>query len=302
MALAASAVVLMLLATALAFVPGRAPAALRAAAFPPLVLGCVVLLPCAAWHFGRAVPGAGDDLSGVAVMSAFGGEIAAARAAGGAAGGALAPLLARTEVVLLATSAEEAGLRGAKRFVAAHAAELAALPTAAIFLESTHDAAWLSVIAAELFTRARHAPSLVALAAAAAANASSPAPLRVVTLPFGATDASAFTAAGVAACVLQAVDVRTIPRQYHTRGDTLDTVAPDALAMQLSVVLNMAAAIGRGESAGAPQGMHDGGGGGGRDAAEAVPAAAEAEAEAEAEAQAEAGAKVEEAAGAHTEL
>ena len=254
---------LMLAATASAFLPGAAPAALRRVAYRPLALGAFIMAPCAFWHFGSPVPGAGDDLSGVAVMSAFGGQVAAARAAdaGDARYAALAPLLARTEVVLLATSSEEAGLRGAKRFVAAHAAELAALPTAALFLESTHDAAWLSAISDEIFTRAHHNPSLLQLAAEAAAAAGAPRPLHLVKLPFGATDGSAFTTAGVASAVLQAVDVRTIPPQYHTRLDVLATVAPSALEVQLGTVINLAAAVGRGEWDGAPEELRAAGGG-----------------------------------------
>jgi Zn-dependent M28 family amino/carboxypeptidase len=107
------------------------------------------MLPCAFWHFGAVVPGAGDDLSGIAVMHAFGGIAASARLAGGSgglAGDSLKALLQRSEVVLLATSGEEAGLRGAKRFVERHAAALAAVPTAAVVLESTHEAEFLSCV------------------------------------------------------------------------------------------------------------------------------------------------------------
>ena len=205
--------------------------------------------------FARRVPGAGDDLSGIAVLHAFGGAAAAARAAGGAgglAGESLRALLARTEVVLLATSGEEAGLRGAKRYVERHAASLAAVPTAAVVLESTHDEAFLSVIRAEAFTRAIHDASLCNAAAAEALRLNASRPLRSVVLPLGATDGSAFTAAGVATAVLQAVDVRTLPPEYHTRRDVLSSVRPQALQAQLARLLRRAAAVGRGEWDGAP--------------------------------------------------
>ena len=264
---AAVAQVLMLLMTALALVPPSLPQlharalSARSRARPLLLLALPVMLLCAFWHVGAVVPGAGDDLSGVAVMHAFGGIAAAARAGGGAgglAGDALRPLLARTEVVLLATSGEEAGLRGAKRYVELHAAELAATPTAAVVLESTHDAAFLSVIRAEAFTRAVHDASLCNAAAAAALALNASRPLRSVVLPLGATDGSAFTRAGVAAAVLQAVDVRTLPPEYHTRRDVLSSVRPDALQAQLALLLRLAAAVGRGEWDGAPPTLRTG--------------------------------------------
>ena len=253
--------VLMLLMTSLAFVPPSLPqlharvALARTRARPLLLAALPVMLACAFWHSGNVVPGAGDDLSGIAVLNAFGGVAAAARAGGGAgglAGDALRPLLARTEIVLLATSGEEAGLRGAKRFVELHAAEFAATPTAAVVLESTHDEAFLSVIRAEAFTRAVHDASLCNAAAAAATALNASRPLRSVVLPLGATDGSAFTRAGVAAAVLQAVDVRTLPPEYHTRRDVLASVRPQALQAQLALLLRLAAAVGRGEWDGAP--------------------------------------------------
>ena len=158
----------------------------------------------------------------------------------------LQPLLASTEVVLLATSGEEAGLRGSKRFVAAHAAEHASLPTAVLALESTHDAQWLSVIDAEPWPGAVHDPALRSVVVAAARQAGLPA-LKTLTLPLGGTDGSAFTRGGVAAAVLNAVDARSLPPQYHTRRDVLASVQPEALRAQLALVLHTAAAVGRGE-------------------------------------------------------
>jgi len=240
----------MLLCTAVgACLAPRFPAArrLHAAAFHPLALGSLLLLPSAAWHSGRVVPGAGDNLSGVAVLHAFAGQLAAATAAPDAPRYArLRPLLASTELVLLATSAEEAGLRGAKRYVAMHSAAHAALPTAVLVLEDTHDAAHVSVIAHEPSPGARHDPGLVRLALAAAARTGL-AGVRAVSLPIGGTDAAAFSRAGVAAVALTAVDLSRLPPQYHTRLDQLRTVQPEALSKQLRLVLSMAEAVGRGE-------------------------------------------------------
>lgn len=255
---------LMLLSTVLALLPFAPATAMAAALRPVLKLGTLAMLPCAFWHFGRPVPGAGDNLSGVAILGAFGGLVGEARApasgagrsgrAGLAEGGwaaALGPLADSTELLLLATSSEEAGLRGAKRFVARHAADLAALPTAVLVLEYTAHPQHLSVIAAETFPGAVHDASLVRLAQRAAATALNIS-LPTLRLPLGATDAAAFTAAGVAAVTLQGVDVGRLPREYHTRYDVLASVEPEALERQLALLLHCAAGIGRGDWAGAP--------------------------------------------------
>ena len=254
MTLALVLMFVMPLSTLLAFVAGATAQRLRKRMYTLLLLASVLVLPCALWQTGRVVPGAGDDLSGVAVMHAFGGELAAAAKAVGNSPGPhlgqyayLVPLLDTTEVVLLATSGEEAGLRGAKRYCTEHAADFKALPTAALVLESTHDVEHLSVISAEPWPGAYHDPALVALAGSAGASAGLAKPLKVVSLPLGGTDGTAFTRAGVATAVLNAVDVTVLPLQYHTRLDTLDSVQPEALEAQLKVVLHTAAAFGRGE-------------------------------------------------------
>jgi Zn-dependent M28 family amino/carboxypeptidase len=74
----------------------------------------------------------------------------------------------QTEVVLLAMSAEEAGLRGAKRYAARHKDELFSLPTYAIFLDGIYDEKYLTAFRRELWCGAKMDPYLVDLAQEAA--------------------------------------------------------------------------------------------------------------------------------------
>ena len=73
-------------------------------------------------------------------------------------------------LVLLATSSEEAGLRGAKRYASAHAGELAATPSFGLFVDGVYDERFLTVVYRELFTGVHHDARLVQLAKDVAAG------------------------------------------------------------------------------------------------------------------------------------
>jgi len=207
-------------------------------AFDVIGFVCIALYPFVGlnlfFHTYTVVPGAMDDLAGIAVVA---GVAKAFAAAGDDAG----PALEHTEVRLLATSSEEAGLRGAKRYVHAHRAELAALPAYGIFVDGVCDERFLTVVNRELFTGARHDPRLVRLAKDVARNHGWP--IRDYAIPLGGTDAAAFSLAGVPSVCLLCQDTRRLPRNYHTRFDTLEYVRAESLAVMLQVVLDMVRSI-----------------------------------------------------------
>jgi len=191
------------------------------------------------FHTYSVVPGAMDDLAGIGVVDGVGMALTDATRDG-------QPLLQRTEVVLLAASSEEAGLRGAKRYVSAHAAELAALPSYGLFVDGVYDERFLTVVTRELSMGARHDPWLVQLAKDAAARNGWPIAARA--LPVGATDACAFSTAGVASVCLLCQDTTRLVPNYHTRFDTLDHVRPESLAVTLQMLIDMLRAIDERES------------------------------------------------------
>jgi Zn-dependent M28 family amino/carboxypeptidase len=194
------------------------------AAFSPAVAPFLFFLS------DKAVPGAMDDMAGIAVLAATGINLHESRISGG-----FYP--ENTEVVLLATSSEEAGLRGAKRYVKRHLAELKRTPTYGIFLESTADERHLTVATGELFTGAKHDRDLVEMARKAAASHGSP--IKAKPIPLGATDATAFSKKGVRSiCLLSQATSRLAPN-YHTREDTPEHVRPEALSVTLQMVIEM---------------------------------------------------------------
>ena len=178
----------------------------------------------------RSVPGAMDDMTGIAILDATGRHLHESRS-----DGAFFP--ENTEVVLLATSSEEAGLRGAKRYAKRHLAELNKLPTYGIFLESTADERHLTVATGEVFTGAKHDRGLVDMARKAAVGHNWP--IKSKPIPLGATDAVAFSKEGIRATCLLSQDTTRLVPNYHTREDTPEHVRPEALSVTLQLVLEM---------------------------------------------------------------
>lgn len=164
--------------------------------------------------FGRAVPGASDNLSGA--LAAL--ELARHFAQDGT-------RLAHTELVALVTGAEEAGLRGAKAFVRAHAAELGGTGVETLFLglETLAEPDALAVAHRELNGLVRCDERAVALVCRAA-RAVRAAPLPRQAVYCGATDAAALAQAGVAAVTLEGMSPGPA-NYYHTRRDTVDRMS-----------------------------------------------------------------------------
>jgi hypothetical protein len=203
---------------------------------------CMALYPFAAmnffFHAYMAVPGAMDDLAGISIL------VGLAKALSEESGGGLR----HTEVVLLASSSEEAGLRGAKRYVERHGNELRALPSHGIFVDSVYDERLVTILTSELFTSVRHDPRLIALAKDAATKRGIQ--TRETALLLGATDASAFGGAGLSSVCLIAQDTTRLVPNYHTRLDVIDYVRPEALAVIMQLVLDMLERIDAGELGG----------------------------------------------------
>ncbi len=194
---------------------------------------CMALYPLAGlnffFHVYMAVPGAMDDLAGISVLVGLATALKEAERADGG--------LQQTEVVLLATSSEEAGLRGAKRYVEQHREELRGLKSHGIFVDSIYDERLLTVLTSEPFTGARHDGYLIKLAREEAARHGQPIHETVLTL--GATDASAFAVEGLSSVCIIAQDTTRLVPNYHTRLDVIEHVRPESLSAVMQLALDM---------------------------------------------------------------
>jgi acetylornithine deacetylase/succinyl-diaminopimelate desuccinylase-like protein len=196
-------------------------------------VGSLPLVLCLLFFRSKTpVPGAMDDLAGVAVLIGLGELIAHGEG------------LDSTEVVLLGSSSEEAGLRGAMHWAETHRKENADIPSYAIVVDNIYDERYLCVVERELLPGTRHDKNLVELAHRVAHERNLK--IKSVVIPFGASDATAFTRNGVRATSLLAQDTSKLVFNYHTRHDTLDNVRPVSLSVTLQVVRDMIAALDRG--------------------------------------------------------
>ncbi|MEW6202180.1 MAG: DUF4910 domain-containing protein [bacterium] len=194
------------------------------AAFSPFILSFMF------FHTYKPVPGAMDDMSGVAVMTGLGKSLSDAKGNNGV-------FPENTEVVLVGMACEEAGLRGAKRYIAKHINELKSIPTYGLFLDGIYDERHLTVITREIFNGARHNPELIKMAvdAAAARNRH----IKKAPIPLGASDASAFSLAGIPSVCILCQDSSRLAPNYHTRYDTIHYIRPESLAVSLQLIIDM---------------------------------------------------------------
>lgn len=171
----------------------------------------------------RSVPGASDNLSGCYVAI---GALKVLAEAG--------VEFENTELVVMLSGSEEAGLRGAKAYVKAHKEELLATDTAVIALDTFRDLKDMAVYNRDLNGIVKHDEQVCRLLVEAAKNCGHDLPYSSVYT--GSTDGTAFTQGGIRTSSLAAMDP-TPPRYYHTRLDDYEHLEPEAIKVGLEIVL-----------------------------------------------------------------
>ena len=176
-------------------------------------------------NFRRVSPGANDNLTGVLLSLAL-----------------LRFLrdhniqLEHTELRVLNTGSEEAGLRGARAYAETHRDELLAVPSLYVALDTFSDPGAMKVYDKDRNGTVSHDPASARLLRDAARRAGFELPFG--TIRVGATDAAAFSRAGLRAVALVAMDPAP-PRWYHTRLDTPDRLSPECIEAGLQVVIEL---------------------------------------------------------------
>jgi len=188
---------------------------------------CAPLLLTMLFHNNnRFVEGANDNLTGCYTSMAVAKLL-----------GASDTRLENTELIVLNSGGEEAGLRGAKAFCKAHAEEFKDVETVFIALDTMTEFDFMAIYYTDLTSTIKHDPAVCAMLRQGAKNAGYDVPYAI--LPFGASDAAAAKQAGIRSAAFAAMD-QAPPPYYHTRLDTVDLLDPKTMEACLKIVMETA--------------------------------------------------------------
>lgn len=191
---------------------------------------------CLLWWFvppgegANTVPGAVDNLSAVAVVLGLGKYLKEHPDI----------IPEGTEIRLISFGCEEAGLRGAYRYVARHEDELRRVPSELVNMDGLQAASRVMIFGVEPTTRTVHSREISERLAMAARSEGIETTVfgvdpkdKIAGMFTGGTDAAAFSKAGLQASSFASLAVRDYGNHYHTSRDTPDRIEPGALANAL---------------------------------------------------------------------
>ena len=185
----------------------------------------------------NTVPGAVDNLSAVAIVVAIGKYLSSHKN--------IVPK--NTEIRLVSFGCEEAGLRGAFRYVSAHLSELKKYDAECVNMDAIQSKNNISIIDFEPSTRTKHSDVMVRKLKEAAKNAQikvNEAALggsgkieKIVGQITGGTDATAFSKAGIKALNISAMNLKEMLHFYHQPTDTIDKIEKGSLEEVLKLCI-----------------------------------------------------------------
>ncbi len=171
----------------------------------------------------KSVPGASDNLSGCYVGMA---TIKALAEAG--------IRFENTELVMICSGSEEAGLRGSKAYSKAHEQELKDIPTAVVALDTFRDLETMAVYDRDLSGTLQHHKGVKELVHDACANCGFD--VKYESIYIGGCDAAPFTQRKIPATGFAAMDPAP-PRYYHTRLDNVENLRPEAIEAGINIMI-----------------------------------------------------------------
>jgi aminopeptidase YwaD len=183
------------------------------------------------------VPGAVDNLSAVAIVLAIGKILKKNKEI----------IPNNTEIRLVSFGCEEAGLRGAFRYVDKHIEELKRLDAECINMDAIQSKNNITIINFEPSTRTEHSEIVVEkivkaakssqIEVKASALGGSSTLEKIFGQVTGGTDATAFSKAGIKAANISAMDLNKMLKFYHQPTDTLDKIERGSLERVLKICL-----------------------------------------------------------------
>ncbi len=189
----------------------------QTAGYPGLLFVPFFLLVACTYNPGQVVDGANDDLTGCFMGIAVLREMER-----------LGVVPENTEVGVILTGSEEAGLRGAKAWCKAHKGDYQDAPTCVICFDTIHDPQKLMVNMKDLNGTVASDQELGMLFLQAAEEVSVPCLKGCVPLMGGSTDSAAFTQGGFRSVGITGLSHK-LENYYHTRRDSYDHLNEDGL-------------------------------------------------------------------------
>jgi hypothetical protein len=190
--------------------------------FIPIVLVYIL------FHSYKPVLGAFDNLSGVSIVLGIGKYLNEHK------NEAIFPK--HTKVLLISFAGEESGLRGAKRYVKAHIDEMKKDGTILVNMDGIAKKDTLIILSKEPGIGATHDSKMSKAICDIAVEINSK--TKMAPLPFGATDAAAFSKKGIPAASIGGLNlVEELAPYYHTRFDTPEVIEKDALGQMVEICL-----------------------------------------------------------------
>lgn len=146
--------------------------------------------------------------------------------------------LENTEVVALITDGEEAGLKGTKAWAKNHKAEYTddGVETAVLCVDTLTDLAYFNVYSKDMNSLVKNDKKFSKLVMEAAEEAGVEG-MKYASVFMGASDAAAFSQAGIAATALAAMDPSPAD-YYHNRRDNYDRLVPEAIKTGFNIVIS----------------------------------------------------------------
>jgi aminopeptidase YwaD len=190
--------------------------------FVPIALAYVF------FHSYHPVLGAFDNLSGVAIVLGIGKFLSNNKETD------MFPT--NTRVHLISFAGEESGLRGSKRYIEAHLNDLKTSDTLVVNMDGIAKKEILGIFTRESGIGANHDPNIYEPLYKLAKEVNSSVDL--AKLPFGATDAAAFSKKKISATTIGGLNLSmTLPPYYHTRYDTPEVIEKDALSQVVDICI-----------------------------------------------------------------
>ena len=179
------------------------------------------------FHSYKPVLGAFDNLSGVAILLGIAKYLSENKN-----NNEIFPN--NTRVHLISFAGEEAGLRGAKRYVKTHYNELVSNQTTVVNMDGIAKKDYIVIHNKESGIGVKHDPIVFETLLDIAQNLNLDA--KLLALPFGATDGAVFSKKNIPTASIGGLNLKEeLPPYYHTRNDTPAVVQKEALGQFVQI-------------------------------------------------------------------